>query len=155
MPLLVTSLTDKLSDLTTYFIALLEAAKTDLGILDVFYNDQDRIPRNPAVCVEPGSLTRELRGLPRMGRVELTITFIIYHNMVMDKQDAEMTNTLLAEAVELAVNQDPKLGGLVIDGMVTRVEHGYMAKNRGSVYRASLLTYVATSQVMLPYPPAT
>jgi hypothetical protein len=122
-----------------------------LNLEDVFYGDQQRIPRTPAACVESGEKRRALKGAPRMTLVDITTYVIVYHYKLKSVQEIREDNDLLAEAIETLVHSDCKLGGYVIDSMVTSVESGYQMKGN-SLFRASRLTIEARSQVLLPLP---
>jgi hypothetical protein len=131
----------------------LEAAKVTLGIVDVYYGDQQRIPRTPAVCVEPGGKTRELNGLPRRTAIRLTVYLIIYHYQLTGPEAIRENNDELAEDIEDFLHLDAqfRVGGdmTVISSLVTAVESGYQ-QNRNSLFRASRLTLEADSQEQLP-----
>lgn len=130
------------------------AAQANLGISDVFYGDQERIPRTPAVCIEPGEKTRDLNGAPRRVMTEVTTYILIYHNPVTSTETIREQDDNLAEAVEALIHADPQFrdadgNAQVIDSLVSRIESGYQQK-RGALYRASRLTVDARVQAQLP-----
>lgn len=134
--------------------ARLEVAKTDLGLADIFYGDQDRIPRTPTVCVEPGSKNRDLNGHPRRTEVRFTTYLIVYHYMVRSTEEIREANDDLAEDIETLLHLDAQLRDsegepTVIDSIVSSIESGYQQK-RNSLFRASRLTFEARSQIHLP-----
>jgi hypothetical protein len=144
-------LTDSLVTVSKYIETMLSTNAVALNLDDVFYGDQQRIPRTPAACVESGEKRRTLKGAPRMTLVDITTYIIVYHYKLKSVQEIREDNDLLAEAIETLVHSDCKLGGYVIDSMVTSVESGYQMKGN-SLFRASRLTIEARSQVLLPLP---
>lgn len=142
-------LTDSMTVVGKYVEGLLRTNQVALALADVFYGDQERIPRTPAACVEPGDKRRSLNGVPRRTLVDITIYIIVYHYRIRDPQDIREENDLKAEAIETLIHTDCRLGGYVIDSMVTSVESGFQAKGN-SLFRASRLTIGARSQVQLP-----
>lgn len=143
-------LTDKISVVATYVRDFLDANKADLQMLDVWYGDQDKIPRQPAACVEAGPKARELNGAPRRTQVVMEVYVIIYHEQIADGQESQRLSEQRAEATEDLLHQDSALSGLVIHSLVTSNEPGYVRRG-GQQVKASRLTLQCTSQKMLPY----
>lgn len=143
-------LTDKVSVVATKLLDLLEENKVSLGLLDVWYGDQDKLPRQPAACVEAGSKSRDLNGVPRRTQVIMEVFVIVYHERVSDAEENQRKSELLSEAVEDLLHQDSALDGLVIHSMVTSNEPGYVVRG-GAQVKASRLTFQCTSQKMLPF----
>jgi hypothetical protein len=141
--------TSSLPVLAQYLLDKVETDKVSLGVVDVFYGDQNRFPNYPTVCVEPSDKDRELHGAPRRTQVDTTIYILIYHGKVQDVRQNLKECDILAEAVEALVHADPDLGDQVIHSLVTRVESGYATK-ADSIVRASRLTVVARVQEQLP-----
>lgn len=142
-------LTAKVSVVATKVHDLLEENKVSLGLQDIYYGDQDKIPRQPA-CVEAGSKGQELNGAPRRTAVTMEVFVIVYHEKVADNEENQRKAELLAEAVEDLLHQDSALDGLVIHSMVTSNEPGYVVRG-GAQVKASRLTFQCTSQTMLPF----
>lgn len=142
-------MTDKYHVVALKLKTMLEDAANTLGIKDVFYGDQNNIPRNPAVCIDPGEKRRELNGAPRRTMVTMTNYIIVYHNEVKSMQDVRLGSDDLGEKIEDLIHTDATLGDLVIDSMVTGIESGYLQRNR-ALFRASRLTVEARQQVQLP-----
>lgn len=145
--------TDKLSVVSERLFEKLEQNKDDLGLYTVLYGDQERLPGYPAVCVEPDNKDRDLNGNPRRTLVTLRVFIILYHGAIDSPQVNRRVADQKAEAVEAMIHEDPALTvnneDLVIHGMVTRMESGYVRKEN-TLVRASRLTYEANSQVHLP-----
>jgi hypothetical protein len=145
----MSDLTGSLELVCQYLFELLEANKDILQLEDVFYGDQDKLPRTPAACVEPGEKDRELKGAQRMTRVTFRIYVLIYHSAVTSPQSNRRSADRTAEAIEGLIHSDPRMGGLVIHGFCTNVSSGY-ANRTGTLVRASRITFEAQSQELLP-----
>ncbi len=146
--------TDRISSLANSLVYKLDSNKTALGLKDVFYGDQERIPRTPAVCVEPGTKERELNGAPRRTLVKITIYLIVYHMQLAGTQTIRRADDALADDIEAFIHNDPFLKDefdqdQVISSLVVRIESGYQQK-RNSIFRASILTIEMDVQVQLP-----
>lgn len=138
--------------------AIVEAVKEDLGIVDIFYGDQQQIPRTPTVCVEANEKSRVLAGAPRRVLNELSCFVIIYFSVVNDSVQSNSEGAdQLAETVEAEIHKDPTLGGLVIHSLVSRSEAGFQSRfMAGAItrFRASRLTVTGQSKTMLPMSPS-
>jgi hypothetical protein len=144
-------LTDSLVVVAGAVSDILVGVQGTLGIQDIWYGDQDRIPRSPAVCIETGEKTRELNGAPRRTLVSLPIYLLVYHNALeAGANDQRLKNDTLAEAIETELHNHEDLGGLVVHSYCTALEPGYQRK-RDALWQVTNITFVATSQVMLPY----
>lgn len=133
---------------------LLEDNKVALGLQAVYFGDQDRIPVTPTACVEPGGKRRVLNGMPRRTEVNLTCYVLLYHYRLASPEDILKDLETQAELVESFLHMDAQLkdnlnSPRVIHSMVTDIDTGYSTK-RNSLFRASRLTFEATSQVLLP-----
>lgn len=132
---------------------IVESTKPTLKIKDVYYGDQERIPRNPSVCLETGETSRELNGAPRRVAVSMTVYLMVYHNALKagaagQRRENDMLAKLLQD--ELHKNEHKDLGGLIVHGFCTRAEAGWQQKSDG-LWQATRITYEAQSQVLLPY----
>lgn len=146
-------LTDSLVNVADSLIGILDAAKKDLGIKDIWYGDQDRIPRSPAVCIETGEKKRRLKGAPRMTSVELPVYLMVYHGALKAGSEGQRKeNDRLAEAIETEIhkNANKDLGDTVIHVMCTALEPGFLRK-RDAIWQVTRITVEAESQVLLPY----
>ena len=145
-------LTDSLVEVAEAIGAILEANKTTWGVKDIYYGDQDRIPRNPAICIETGEKTRELNGAPRRTLVTLPVYLLVYHNaLTAGAAGQRKANDTLAELIETELHkaENRDLGGIVIHTMCTALEPGYQRK-RDALWQTTQITVTATSQVQLP-----
>jgi hypothetical protein len=138
-----------LYEVAQYLEDLLQEYSRALDLKDVFYGDQDRIPRSPAACIEPGDKRRELAGIGRATKVVMTCYIIIYHGEVTTVRDNRRENDLLAERVETIIHSKPTMDDKVIDSLVTSIESGYQLKTR-TLFRATRLTIEAQAKTLLP-----
>ena len=129
-------------------------ATFDLPVQDVFFGDQDRLPRTPAVCIEPSTKSRTLAGAPNMTLNEFEIFFLVYHLAVQGNQITRKEVDHLAYQIEFLFHQDLQLknGGAtpnLIHGYVRSHESGYVYKGN-TLYRTARLTYIGTNKTSLP-----
>lgn len=141
--------TDSVAVLAAYLETLLKANQVTLNVADVFYSDQQRIPRTPTICVDPSSKTREIIGAPRRTKNVMEVYIILYFSRVIDVQVNSRDSDAMCDAVEAIVHADPTLGNLVIHSLVTHTEAGYRIRE-DTQFRAARLTVQAESQSMLP-----
>jgi hypothetical protein len=142
---------DSYVDMAKFLQNLLITRATDTGIAarDVYFGDQQNVPRTPSACIDPGGKTRTRNGDPRRTLVTLTNYIIVYHYEVKSLQDVREDADRLGETVEAIVHEDSFMGDSVLDSMVISVESGYLQR-RNSMYRATRLTIEATAQTQLP-----
>lgn len=143
------AMSDSVQTLTQYVQDTLDAGKVDSGIQDIWYQDQQKIPRYPAACVIPGTKTRDYNGNARRTLVNLEVYVIIYFGKVQDIQENNIATVDIAETVERQLHVDSRCGGIVIQSLVTEVDPGY-ANRSGTLVAATRLTFSATSQISLP-----
>jgi len=137
-----------LSVIVQYIVDKLEANKTSLGIVDVFYGDQHLIPNIPSVTVEGGDKQREYTQTGMQTTVSLPVYIYIYHSGIRDLQITKKACDELTEAIETLLHQDVDLGGLVINGLVTDVEPGFA--NRGKdIFVVHRLTWQGFAKVRI------
>jgi hypothetical protein len=139
------------SDFIAYLKPILDSAKstTTPQIADVWIGDMNKLPRTPAVTLEPGEKRREYNGLPRKTLVILEAFVCVYYGAVQDVELNLQGSISLAEQIEAVLHQDAQLGGNVISSMVTMSEPGVVMKS-GALTRATRLTFQAQSQQLLP-----
>lgn len=147
----MTTLTDSTLIIANRMFEIVDEAKAFLGISDVWFGDQQALPRTPSLCVEPGMKKRTLQGVPNMPLTNIDTIFLLYHSKVdIDQQTTRRDCIKVAEDVELYLHQhcDPLLASngsqLTIQGMITEADPGYSYKSR-STYNAVQMTF--TSQV--------
>lgn len=142
---------DSYVNMAKYLENLLKTRHADTGVevQDVYYGDQENIPRTPSACVDPGGKRRDLQGAPRRTEATMTNYVIVYHYEVKSMQDVREAADRVAEKIEDIIHEDAYMGNSVFDSMVTAVESGYLMR-RNSLYRASRLTVEARAMKQLP-----
>lgn len=145
MPELATTLTE----VCEYVETLLRTNQSLLGLEEVFYGDQAKIPVTPVACVEPGEKRSSWKGAQRMARVEFEGYVLVYSCVVGTPQDNRKFADKLADDIAALISSHAQFEGLVISNLVTNVESGYV--DRGSTtMRSSRITFQALSQELLP-----
>lgn len=126
---------------------VLTAAKVELGLQDVWYGDQNLIPRYPAVAVEAGPFDRTLAGIGGKGRTEnrIRVLLLLYLAKIADVQVTKKQTDELAERIMDKLHEDITMGGLVIHGFVTTIEPGYATRG-GTLMRTTRVTWEGLSK---------
>jgi hypothetical protein len=146
--------TDSLYVVASHLFDLITTNKTTFTtpVEDVYYGDQRRFPRTPAVTVAPSQKTRELAGAPR----RILNTFNVFVNLFFsDVQDVALNHRAsdqLAEELEALIHANITFDGLVINSMVVLNESGFLNRSE-SQFRGSRLIVQATSKTLLPMSP--
>lgn len=134
--------------ITQAVVDLLTTNKGALGVLDVWYGDEQLIPRVPAISVDGAPKTKEWYGTGNQTRNEFVLQITIYHGQLASMQVTQKACEELAEAVEDVLESDIRLGGLLTDSLVTASEPGF--SRRGSVtMKATRLTWRGRSSTRL------
>ena len=125
---------------------LLEANKIPLGLEEVYFGDQNRIPRHPTVCIEPTSQRNEIAGVATPMRLMRThtVTAILYHSKFVDTQTQRRDCDAMAAAIEELIHANVTLGGLVIHAYVSGIDSGYSRKD--GIIRAAGITVTAITK---------
>jgi len=147
----MTNPTDSLETFVATIQSLIETNKDALGIEDVWYGDQRKIPRTPSVEVIPGRKIRNLVGAPRRIENGFECFVMVVAGLVQDVQVNLHLAGQIAESVETVLHADPTLGGICINCMVVSTEFGIA--ERSGEYRAARLTVQAMSRTLLPMQP--
>lgn len=143
--------TDTLTTPTQAIIDLLKKKWKTLGLPspdDIFYGDEARYARYPAIAVEPTALEAE----PTSTQMRMTNTFVIYvfvyegslKNLEVKRKDRD----LRAESVRDRIHTDRTLGGLLAHINVTNIEPGVSVIAQEAVL-ASRLTLQGISKTEL------
>lgn len=131
---------------------LIVTNQVSLGIQDVWYGEQRKIPRTPTIEIIPGQKVRSLAGAPRRVANAFECFIMIQAGMVQDTQLNLHLAGQLAESVEAVIHADPTLGGICINCLVVRTEFG-VAERSSTEYRAARLTVQGESRTLLPMQP--
>jgi hypothetical protein len=136
--------TKSIPEVTQHIVDLLTAQKDALGLIDVFYGDQDKVPKFPSVGVE--SMPKRRTQLDtRKFRVDLSCGVYLYHGMLQATYKTKKEADTLSELIENALHTDFTFGGLVVFGYVTRVEPGIALKSEIMV-KTTRLTWEGQSR---------
>jgi hypothetical protein len=134
---------------------LLKPNANDLGIVRVYYGDQEYIPEIPAVCVEPANVERALIATSMQTDNEFLVSVLVYCANVEGVEDAQHDADEVAEAVARKINGDgtaggsgTRFGGLVIYGYVQTSQYGYVVK-ANKLMRANRMLVYARSRTRL------
>lgn len=138
--------TDSIVDVSRGIQDYLLLNKGDLK--DIWYGDQDLIPRLPAACVEPGPKIRTLNGSLQMSENELAVFIMVYHGQVADTQVTKQVCDEQAERIEALLHTDKTLGGLVVFGFCRELEPGYAERGRTLMY-STRITWQGLSKTMI------
>jgi hypothetical protein len=139
--------TDKQSILVQAIVDKMLSNSAALGIQDVFYGDQDILPRTPVITVQAGPVQKDLvqTGFTTMNTAHVFLT--IYHGKIQDVQKNAKSADQLTEAVIDLLHLDKQLGGLVITGYVTTNEPGLA--DRGGMLKANRITWQGISKTQI------
>ena len=150
------SITDSVDVVAQYVIDRLKAnadllrstSNVIVDAADIYYGDQDKFPRTPSICVDPGNRRRDLQGVSFRTDNNFTIYILVYHSKLQDNQETRAEVQQISEAVETLLHQDPQLGGYVIHSYCTLNESGYVFR-QNTMYRTCRITFEAYSKTML------
>lgn len=146
----MTELADRPSIVTATIFDLLTLEMENLGFKDVFYGDQEKLPRTPAACVEAAPFDRSLGGVGGKGRTDniLRVGVIIYFGKIQDVQINSKATEEMAEAVMDLLHRDVTLAGLVTHSFVTSIQPGYSARP-DAILKASRVNWQGQSKTQI------
>ena len=153
--------TNNLSTIVDAIITRIRSRHTELGLVaqnaykppneyGVFFGlEQSGFGPLPVVLVEPGDKRKRLEGTSRRTLNEFRVEIMMLHCNVNDARSKNRRDALLrAENLELILQGDLQLGGLVIQSYVTSIAAGrYFTKN-GLVY-SHLLEWWGMTKTMI------
>lgn len=121
--------TDKVSDVAQAIVDLLKDNWDDLGLNDpedVFYGNEARIGRFPAIAVDPSpGLNAELTGTMMQATNTFEITILVYEGALKNQEVKRKDCDQRAEAIRAKLLSNKQLGGLVAHGHVLTIEPGF------------------------------
>lgn len=144
------ALTSSLVTFADAIKGLLVTNQDSLGIYQVFYGDQAKLPGSPVVCVEPDVKVNELSAAQRMLHINLRCQVLVYTSVVTSGEDNRKNADLLSEQIETLLHQDPTVGGNCIHSYVENITSGYATK-AGSLVKADKIQFMGLSQSRLPW----
>jgi hypothetical protein len=128
---------------------MLEANTSALVIQDVWYGDQELLPRTPAVCVNPGTKKRQFQGATFRTLNDIETYVLVYFGKIQDVQANLHGATQLADSIETLVHSDLTLGGNVIAVLCTQNEPG-MINKAGVWMMGARLTFQSMTKTTFP-----
>jgi hypothetical protein len=143
---------DRLDVIADAVYQLVLARKADIGALDVWFGEHDKLPRLPAVCVAGDTKQRENYGAPRRVTNTFTVRLDLYIAKVAPQADIDRDSLTVAEQLEAVLHEDLTFGGLVVGSLVTSSEQGVVDKS-GTRYRTARLTLELMNRTTLPMRP--
>lgn len=145
------ALTDSSDVIATYIYNMLNnpTNKTALGIIDVWYGDQELMPNTPTVCVNPGTKKREFSGATFRTLNQIETYVMVYFGAIQDTQINVHGATQLADGIETLVHSDLKLGGNVIAVLATQNEPG-MINKAGVWMMGARITFESMTKTTFP-----
>lgn len=151
------NMTDSVDTITQYIVDKIKANYASLtGMVngqvgdanDVYYGDQEKFPRTPSICVDPGPLQRTLQGVSFRTDNNFAIYILVYHAKIQDNQLSRKEAQQISEAITTLIHQDPQLGGLVIHSFCPLNESGYVYR-QNTMYRTNRITFEPYSKTRL------
>src|SRR4051812_40945026 len=124
----------------THFRDPVVAPAVGFAVEDVWKGDQIKIPRYPALCIEPGPLRREITGAQRLTNVFVDLLFMIYVGKVQDPELNQASALSLGELVETELHNHAQVGGDAIHSYVTELDPGYATRS-GELLRACRVVF--------------
>lgn len=141
------ALTDNMSTICQYLVDNL-AADSTLDFQDVWFGDQELIPRVPCATVDPGETTRILSEARRFVNCIITAYITVYHGQLDNRGTSLKSALQKGEATRDAIDAYQTLGGLVIFSYCSSVEVGTAVRGN-NLLSASRISWEATTQVQL------
>jgi hypothetical protein len=134
------SQTDRLSIVADAMQAKLQGEPT-LNLKDVFWGDQELIPRFPAATVEPIQMERTMDGVPLMTVNNHSLYIYIYHCHVLLPQMTDRECIQHAEEIIAFLHKDTQMSDTVIQGWVKKYEPGQAVRNNNELLKATRITW--------------
>lgn len=143
---------DRLDVVTNAVYQTVLTNKTPLGLQDVWFGEQNKIPRLPAVCVMGDTRQREDRGAPRLVTNTFSVRCDLYVVKVEPTESMHQQVLTLADDLEVVLHADLTFDGVVLGSLVRSSEIG-IADKSGTRYHTARLTLELVNRTMLPMRP--
>lgn len=145
--------TYSLVDIADRIVEILEDNKLDLDLEEVYFGNQNLVPRTPAIMVDPNEIVRTLRQTGHVTENIMEIEMMYFYASNKGNEVNTREALLGAEAVADLLNSHPKLtttdgNDLVINGYVTRISSGFVTR-RNTIYTAARLLWNGQSRTRL------
>jgi len=153
------ALTDSNLVIADRIFTLLDAAKASLTydsvtVQDVWFGDQNLVPRTPALCVVPGFARFELHAAQAMTENRIETYFMLYHGPVSEEQQSLRRTVGLANVIMTwlhrnhlqlyAANGDR----LTVHNHVAEMEPGFAYKPK-TLHHAVRMTWISITKTRL------
>lgn len=158
------NMTDSILTVSDRLYTVLDAAKASLSYVgaartvtlqDVWFGDDETLPRTPCLVVEPGIKRTPLAGVPSQVENTLDVELLVYHaTLDVARSVARREVVGLAEVISTWLHnnhlnlQDSNGDRIVIHGWVTNTEPGYAYKG-GTLYNAVQMTWTGITKTRL------
>ncbi len=123
MPLATT-----LAEVTDAIRDVLDAAKVELGLDEVYYGPQDLMPTFPSVYVRSGPLDRTIHATHQWA-LDLNVIIDLFYGTIQSGEINQYEAEQKADQIATKLHEDDYLGGKVIFGFVTRIEPVTVRRN--------------------------
>jgi hypothetical protein len=121
----------------------------DMGFKAVYWGDQMLVPTSPAAAIEPMDASRTLTETGLQARWDFTIAIILYTAKLGKTEENRRDAGVIARRVVDKFDLTRTLGGIVVDGMITRVEAGFGVRN-SQLFRVVRCTWEGFSKIIMP-----
>lgn len=157
-------------DVTQALFDILVAAAPDLGIAqnddgvyDIYYGDQQNIPRSPAITIEPAPMRRALKTssapYPGMTNTFNAIIMCYLYNLGGDTEVLDKDKDLLLDQIQDVLHADFMLSGspgtptpgLIIFGFCESIDPGYTQRG-GQLMRCGRISWTGMNRSLLLNP---
>jgi hypothetical protein len=126
----------------------LEANKVALGLVHVWYGDQQLIPEMPAACVEIPTNSRERSNTGHIVMNNFETNIFVYHSQLQEINTTRKEVAQLGMAVANVLDADGRYNDLLIDSYISTIEPGY-AERSNVFLQAVRLTWTGRAQSRL------
>jgi hypothetical protein len=136
---------------------LIELNKATLFLDDVFYGNQNMIPRASAAVVTAMGKRRALAGVAAPGGRtdnDLMIIIDLHWSKVGDEATERKNCDDRAYALEQLIHADTTIGGIIIHGFIDSVDRGETQIANGSMFRSVRMSFTGRTKTYLSPPAA-
>lgn len=140
--------TDNLDVVGEAIKAVIEAEKAALGLTDVWYGDQQLVPRMPAVAVDPRRVRTRPSDTGHMARNDFEVDLYVYHSKLQGPTTNLKECLQLANSIKDLLHDDVMLGGLIVYGHVEEIATGYSTKSN-VIIKSTRIQWVGLSKTRL------
>lgn len=144
--------------LTPIALAIKQHLEDDasLGLVRVWYGEQELVPDTPSCAVAPNQTLREWQGAPYRTLNEFSINVLAFTAGLQSQEEVQLEADQKAEQIAQSLNLfslPPNLGGtrvngMVVSGMVANLEYGFAVRGN-KVFRAGRITWHGMSKTGL------